>query len=123
MNVMEVTYRIYWKTNIKSALMDYKLIVGIGNIYASESLFRACISPLRPAQDLTYKECEKLAAKIKNTLSDVITAGSSMPRDYAQPSGSVGYFQNSFYLYGKVRKPCKICNNIITLMQQNSCST
>ncbi len=99
------------------------MIVGVGNIYASESLFRARISPLRPAQDLTYKECEKLAAEIKNTLSDAIAAGGSTLKDYAQPSGSAGYFQNNFYVYGKVQKPCKICNNIITLIRQNGRST
>ncbi|MDR2831399.1 MAG: bifunctional DNA-formamidopyrimidine glycosylase/DNA-(apurinic or apyrimidinic site) lyase [Rickettsiales bacterium] len=111
------------KVNIKSALINNKLIVGVGNIYASESLFRARLSPLRPAQDLTYRECEKLAAEIKNTLNDAITAGGSTLKDYAQPSGSVGYFQNSFYVYGKVQKPCKICNNIITLIRQNGRST
>lgn len=111
------------KVNIKSALMDNKLIVGVGNIYASESLFRARISPLRSAKDLTYRECEKLAAEIKNTLSDAIAAGGSTLKDYAQPSGSVGYFQNSFYVYGKTQKPCKICNNIITLIRQNGRST
>ncbi|NSM56730.1 bifunctional DNA-formamidopyrimidine glycosylase/DNA-(apurinic or apyrimidinic site) lyase [Wolbachia endosymbiont of Atemnus politus] len=111
------------KANVKSALMDNKLIVGIGNIYASESLFRARISPLRSAKDLTYRECEKLATEIKNTLSDAIAAGGSTLKDYAQPSGSVGYFQNSFYVYGKVQKPCKVCNNIITLIRQNGRST
>ncbi|MCM1002536.1 bifunctional DNA-formamidopyrimidine glycosylase/DNA-(apurinic or apyrimidinic site) lyase [Wolbachia pipientis] len=111
------------KANIKSALMDNKLIVGVGNIYASESLFRARISPLRSAQDLTYRECEKLATEIKNTLSDAIAAGGSTLRDYAQPSGSVGYFQNSFYVYGQVQKPCKICNHAITLVRQNGRST
>ncbi|TVS85027.1 bifunctional DNA-formamidopyrimidine glycosylase/DNA-(apurinic or apyrimidinic site) lyase [Wolbachia pipientis] len=111
------------KVNIKSALIDNKLIVGVGNIYASESLFRARISPLRSAKDLTYRECEKLAAEIKNTLSDAIAAGGSTLKDYAQPSGSAGYFQNNFYVYGKVQKPCKICNNIITLIRQNGRST
>ncbi|QOD38731.1 bifunctional DNA-formamidopyrimidine glycosylase/DNA-(apurinic or apyrimidinic site) lyase [Candidatus Wolbachia massiliensis] len=111
------------KVNIKSALMDNKLIVGVGNIYASESLFRAHISPLRSAKDLTYRECEKLATEIKNTLRDAITAGGSTLKDYAQPSGSVGHFQNSFYVYGRVQKPCKICNNIITLIRQNGRST
>ncbi|NUY39869.1 bifunctional DNA-formamidopyrimidine glycosylase/DNA-(apurinic or apyrimidinic site) lyase [Wolbachia endosymbiont of Litomosoides brasiliensis] len=111
------------KINIKSALMDNKLIAGIGNIYASESLFRARISPLRSAQDLTYKECKKLATEIKNTLSDAIIAGGSTLKDYTQPSGSRGHFQNSFYVYSKVQKPCKICNNIITLIRQNGRST
>ncbi len=111
------------KVNIKSALMDNKSIVGVGNIYASESLFRARISPLRSAKNLTYRECEKLAAEIKNTLSDAIAAGGSTLKDYAQPSGSAGYFQNNFYVYGKVQKPCKICNNIITLIRQNGRST
>ncbi|QCB62208.1 bifunctional DNA-formamidopyrimidine glycosylase/DNA-(apurinic or apyrimidinic site) lyase [Wolbachia endosymbiont of Drosophila mauritiana] len=111
------------KANIKSVLMNNKLIVGVGNIYASESLFRARISPLRLAQDLTYIECEKLAIEIKNTLSDAIAAGGSTLKDYAQPSGSAGYFQNNFYVYGKVQKPCRICNNIITLIRQNGRST
>ncbi|MGL9725750.1 MAG: bifunctional DNA-formamidopyrimidine glycosylase/DNA-(apurinic or apyrimidinic site) lyase [Wolbachia sp.] len=111
------------KVNIKSILMNNKLVVGVGNIYASESLFRARISPLRPAQDLTYTECEKLTAEIKNTLSDAITAGGSTLKDYTQPSGSAGYFQNNFYVYGKVQKPCRICNNIITLVRQNGRST
>lgn len=111
------------KVNIKSALMNNKLMVGVGNIYASESLFRACISPLRSAQDLTYTECEKLATEIKNTLSDAIAAGGSTLKDYAQPSGSAGYFQNNFYVYGKVQEPCRICNNIITLIRQNGRST
>ncbi|MDE5061752.1 bifunctional DNA-formamidopyrimidine glycosylase/DNA-(apurinic or apyrimidinic site) lyase [Wolbachia endosymbiont of Drosophila tsacasi] len=111
------------KVNIKSALMDNKLIVGVGNIYASKSLFRARISPLRLAKDLMYREYTKLAAEIKNTLSDAIAAGGSTLKDYAQPSGSAGYFQNNFYVYGKVQKPCKICNNIITLIRQNGRST
>ncbi|WP_341808455.1 bifunctional DNA-formamidopyrimidine glycosylase/DNA-(apurinic or apyrimidinic site) lyase [Wolbachia endosymbiont (group E) of Neria commutata] len=111
------------KVNIKSALMDNKIIVGVGNIYASESLFRARISPLRLAQDLSRRECEKLAAAIKNTLECAITAGGSTLKDYVQPSGSVGYFQNSFYVYGKAQKPCKICNNAITLVQQSGRST
>lgn len=111
------------KTNIKSVLMNSKLVVGIGNIYASESLFRACISPLRLAQDLTYGECERLAAEIKNTLNDAIAAGGSTLKDYTQPSGSTGYFQNSFYVYGQAQKPCKICSNAIVLIKQNGRST
>jgi formamidopyrimidine-DNA glycosylase len=78
-------------------------------------LFRARISSLRKAKDLTNKEYKKLVTEIKNTLSGAIAAGSSTLKDYAQPSGSVGYFQNNFYVYGQVQKPCKICNNIITL--------
>ena len=111
------------KTNIKSVLMSNKLVVGIGNIYASESLFRARISPLRLAKDLAYKECERLATEIKNTLKDAIAAGGSTLRDYAQPSGSTGYFQNSFYVYGQAQKPCKICSNAIALIKQNGRST
>ncbi len=111
------------KANVKSVLMNNRLIVGVGNIYASESLFRARISPFRPAQDLTYKECERLATEIKNVLNDAITAGGSTLRNYAQPSGSVGCFQNGFYVYGRVQKPCKVCNNIIILIRQNGRST
>ena len=111
------------KANIKSVLMDNRLIVGVGNIYASESLFRARISPLRTAKDLNHIECEKLANEIKNTLCDAITAGGSTLKDYAQPSGSAGQFQNNFSVYGKLQKPCRICNNTIKLIRQNGRST
>lgn len=111
------------KANIKSVLMDNRLMVGVGNIYASESLFRARISPLRLAGDLNHTECEKLAGEIKNTLHDAITAGGSTLKDYAQPSGSIGYFQNNFYVYDKMQESCKICNNTIKLIRQNGRST
>jgi len=111
------------KANIKSVLMDNRLMVGVGNIYASESLFRACISPLRLAGDLNHIECEKLAGEIKNTLHDAITAGGSTLKDYAQPSGSIGYFQNNFYVYDKMQESCKICNNTIKLIRQNGRGT
>ncbi|MDN5248080.1 MAG: bifunctional DNA-formamidopyrimidine glycosylase/DNA-(apurinic or apyrimidinic site) lyase [Wolbachia endosymbiont of Tyrophagus putrescentiae] len=111
------------KANIKSVLMDNKLIVGVGNIYASESLFRARISPLRQAKDLGYSECVKLTDEVKNTLKDAITAGGSTFRDYMQPSGSIGHFQNNFYVYGRDKKPCKTCHNTIKLIRQNGRST
>ncbi|MCV3769203.1 MAG: bifunctional DNA-formamidopyrimidine glycosylase/DNA-(apurinic or apyrimidinic site) lyase [Wolbachia pipientis] len=111
------------KASIKSVLMNNKLIVGIGNIYASESLFRARISPLREAYNLKYEECKKLSNEIKNTLNDAIITGGSTLKNYVQPSGYIGYFQNSFYVYGKAQKPCKICSNIITLTRQNGRST
>lgn len=111
------------KTNVKSLLMNNKLVVGIGNIYASESLFRAGISPLRLAKDVNYRECEKLAIEIQNTLNNAIIAGGSTIKNYSHPSGSQGEFQNSFYVYGRNNKPCKICNHSITLIKQNGRST
>lgn len=111
------------KTFIKLLLMNNKFIVGIGNIYASESLFRAGISPLKSVKDLSYKECEKLAVEIKNTLNDAIIAGGSTIKNYSHPSGSKGEFQKSFYVYGRSNKQCKICNNSITLIKQSGRST
>ncbi|MBV0899385.1 MAG: bifunctional DNA-formamidopyrimidine glycosylase/DNA-(apurinic or apyrimidinic site) lyase [Wolbachia endosymbiont of Fragariocoptes setiger] len=111
------------KTNIKLILMNNNLVVGIGNIYASESLFRASISPLKLGKDLSYQECEKLTVEIKNTLSNAIVAGGSTIKNYSHPLGSQGEFQNSFYVYGRSNKPCKICNNSITLIKQSGRST
>ena len=91
---------------IKTAIMDQKVVVGVGNIYASESLFQAHISPLRKANSLKKSEISALCDSIKNVLGIAIKAGGSSIKDFVQSSGNPGYFQHSFEVYGRANKPC-----------------
>lgn len=97
------------KVPIKVALLDQEIVVGIGNIYASESLFGAGISPLRPADELSFAEAEKLLKEIRNVLKKAIKAGGSTLRDYQKPDGSLGYFQNMHCVYNKTGQKCPQC--------------
>jgi formamidopyrimidine-DNA glycosylase len=96
-------------TPIKAALLDQSIVAGLGNIYVSEALFRAAISPFRLAGTLTATELKKLTAAIKSTLTDAIAAGGSSLRDYVQPSGELGYFQHAWKVYGRTGQPCERC--------------
>lgn len=98
------------KTAIKTALMDQRLIAGIGNIYASEALFRAKISPLRPAHRLTGPETSRLASAIRLVLKAAIKAGGSSLKDHARPDGKMGYFQHSFAVYDRSGQACPGCS-------------
>ena len=97
------------KTSIKNLIMDSKVVVGVGNIYASESLFRAGIRPGRAAGRLSRAECTKLAAAIKATLQSAVNAGGSSLRDYVAADGELGYFQLHTKVYDRAGQPCKIC--------------
>jgi formamidopyrimidine-DNA glycosylase len=94
------------KTPIKTAIMDQTVVVGVGNIYASESLFLAKISPLRPANSLKKNEYQALVDAIKLTLKAAIKSGGSTLRDFVRSSGDTGYFQHQFNVYGRENKPC-----------------
>ena len=96
-------------TPIKAALLDQANVAGLGNIYVSEALFRARISPERLARDVTASEVKLLVREIRATLKEAIAAGGSTLRDYAQPSGELGYFQHGFKVYGKAGEPCARC--------------
>ncbi len=96
-------------TPIKIALLDQGLIAGIGNIYASEALHRARINPTTPADQLSRKQLTTLIAAIRETLKDAIAAGGSSLRDYAQPSGELGYFQHAWRVYDRAGQPCAQC--------------
>jgi formamidopyrimidine-DNA glycosylase len=102
---------------IKSTLMNANLIVGVGNIYASESLFRAKIHPLRSASSLSEQEIKLLFLKIREVLLDAIESGGSTLRDYVRSDGDIGYFQHSFNVYGKSEKPCISCGNQIQMVR------
>lgn len=95
---------------IKTAIMDGKLVAGVGNIYASESLFRAGLHPLTPASKLTHKQCATLVTCIQHTLTDAIAAGGSSLRDFSHSEGQLGYFQHTFSVYGRKGQPCLVCD-------------
>jgi formamidopyrimidine-DNA glycosylase len=97
------------KTSIKAALMDQRLIVGIGNIYACEALFYAGISPKRRAGSCSPAQLAKLVPAIRKVLKAAIAAGGSSLRDYRQTSGELGYFQHHFAVYGREGKACPGC--------------
>jgi formamidopyrimidine-DNA glycosylase len=108
---------------IKVAIMDSHLVVGVGNIYASESLFRACIHPETPAKNLTLKQCEKLVAEIKDTLNAALEAGGSSLRDFFGVDGNIGYFQQEYFAYGRTDEPCKVCSKPIKCIRLGQRST
>ena len=96
-------------TPIKLLIMDAHLLVGVGNIYASESLFRARIHPQTPAGKLSKARCERLAACIRETLQDALAAGGSSLRDFVHSDGSSGYFQQQYFAYGREGEACRVC--------------
>jgi formamidopyrimidine-DNA glycosylase len=98
---------------IKNALMDSHLVAGVGNIYASEALFRAGINPKLPARRLGPIRCATLVQTVRATLADAIDAGGSSLRDYVNSKGEAGYFQNSFAVYDRTGKPCLTCGTPI----------
>lgn len=111
------------KTPIKQLIMDNAIVVGVGNIYACESLFLSKISPLHLGNSVSEQECEILVTNIKNVLTEAIAAGGSSLRDYKNANGELGYFQQSHNVYGRAKKPCRICGTLveeIRLGQRNS---
>ena len=94
------------RTPIKSALLDQKLVAGLGNIYVCETLFRAGISPKRLASTLSAKRAARLVPLIRDVLTEAIAAGGSSLRDYRQADGELGYFQHAFAVYDREDTPC-----------------
>lgn len=103
---------------IKPTLMDGHRVVGIGNIYASESLFRAGIDPRTPAGRISLKRLERLVPVIKTTLVAAIDAGGSSLRDFIHSDGSSGYFQQQYFVYGRSGEPCRVCGRPIRELRQ-----
>jgi formamidopyrimidine-DNA glycosylase len=100
------------RTPIKAALLDQHVVAGLGNIYVSEALFRAGISPRRLATSIPGARAERLVPAIKATLAEAIAAGGSSLRDYVQPDGELGYFQHAWKVYGRQRLPCERCPGV-----------
>lgn len=103
---------------IKPALMDQRLVVGVGNIYASEALYRAGIDPERPANKVKLSEINKIVTAVRAVLGDAIEAGGSSIRDYVDSKGEAGYFQHRFSVYNRAGKPCPACGQKILRAMQ-----
>lgn len=101
------------KTPIKSALLNQKLLRGVGNIYADESLFRAGIRPRRRAAAITREQLIKLHGAVKQVLEEAITAGGSSISDYVDADGEEGFFQLQHRVYGREGEPCLVCKTPI----------
>ncbi len=97
------------RSAIKLALLDQTVVAGVGNIYASEALFRAGISPRRMAGTIAGARAVRLVAAIRATLNEAIAAGGSSLRDHVQPSGELGYFQHAWKVYGREGQACERC--------------
>ena len=111
------------RSAIKVFLMDSRRIVGVGNIYASESLHLARIDPRKPAQRLSRDACERLARAVKQTLRAAIRAGGSSLRDFVGADGDSGYAQQLHYVYDRAGKNCRRCKTPIRKLQQGQRST
>lgn len=111
------------KAPIKTALMNQKLVVGLGNIYVSESLFFAGISPRRKSSRLTFQEVKKLHAEIMRILKKAIKRGGTTIRDYRRGDGNSGGFQNELMVYDRSGKPCKRCEKNVKSIVQAGRST
>jgi formamidopyrimidine-DNA glycosylase len=98
------------KTSIKTALLDQRVLAGLGNIYACESLYGAGLSPKRLAHSVQGSRAHRLARAIRDVLTRAIAAGGSSLRDYVQASGELGYFQHHWAVYGKEGAPCPDCD-------------
>ena len=111
------------RTAVKQWLMDNKVVVGVGNIYASESLFTAGILPDRPAMSLSNEEAQRLAATIKAVLLRSIEQGGTTLRDFLQSDGKPGYFAQELQVYGRAGEPCRACGTPIVSGKHGQRST
>lgn len=103
--------------------MDNTIVVGVGNIYINESLFRSNIMPTRAANSLKKSEIKKLVNNIKEILTLAIEYKGSSINDYVHSDGKLGNFQNNFFVYGMESSECKVCKNTIKRIIQNGRST
>ena len=104
---------------VKNALLNQQLIAGIGNIYASEALFHAGISPRRKAATIKGQRAERLAAAVVKTLRAAIEDGGTSLRDHVQPGGEIGYFVRRLAVYGRGGQPCQVCTTPIKTLVQS----
>ncbi len=108
---------------IKQLLMNSQIVVGVGNIYASEALFRAGIRPRRAAGRLKLAEFEALANAVKQVLQEAIRSGGTTLRDYVNADGMPGYFRQRLYVYERTGEPCRVCKTPIRHVVQGQRST
>ncbi len=107
--------KLFKDTNrkVKVTLLDQSKLVGLGNIYVDEALFRSGIYPERLGKDLSDKELKKLHQEIKDTLQEAIDLGGSSVKSYVNGQGEMGMFQQQLYVYGRKGEPCKVCGTPI----------
>ncbi len=111
------------KIAVKQMLLAGKVVVGVGNIYASESLFIAGISPMTAVNQISLVRYNRLAKAIRHILAQAITKGGSTLRDFVGVDGQSGYFQQNYYVYDRNELPCRKCNTMIQQVKQGQRST
>ena len=113
------------KSPVKTALLDQRIVAGLGNIYVCEALYAAHILPHRPAGSLTETECEALVQQIKAVLARAIAAGGSSLKDFVGTQGTLGYFQHSFFVYDRGGQDCLSpdCSGVVERLKQSGRST
>jgi formamidopyrimidine-DNA glycosylase len=118
-------YRVTRKRSvaIKQLIMNSQLVVGVGNIYASEALFRARVSPRRAARRLTRREAQALAQAIKDVLREAIKIGGTTLRDYVNADGAPGYFRQKLFVYERAGEACRVCRSAVKQFVQGQRST
>jgi formamidopyrimidine-DNA glycosylase len=118
-------YRVTRKRSvaIKQFIMNSQVVVGVGNIYASEALFRARIAPRRATRRLTRKEAVALAQAIKDVLGEAIKIGGTTLRDYVNADGAPGYFRQKLFVYEREGATCRVCGSAVKQFVQGQRST
>ena len=125
----ELTGRYLWqksrgrRVSVKQFIMNAQIVVGVGNIYASEALYHARINPRRAAGRIALQRYERLADAVKQVLADAIRAGGTTLRDFYGGDGEAGYFQQQLEAYGRDGEPCRLCNSPIAAIVQGQRST
>ncbi len=109
--------------SIKQVLLAGDVVVGVGNIYASESLFRAGINPKLPAHRLGPARCDRLAAAIREVLTEAIAVGGSTLRDFVGADGAEGYFMLDAFVYERAGQPCRVCGTEVMRIVQGQRAT
>ena len=108
---------------VKQVLLAGDIVVGVGNIYASESLFRAGINPKTPAKRISLARYDRLAQAIREILAEAIVQGGSTLRDFISVNGQSGYFQQTYFVYDRAGVPCKVCAAPVRQIKQGQRST
>jgi len=111
------------KTPVKAALLDQRVVAGLGNIYVSEALFRSGINPKKLAGAIRRDRLEKLAVAVRDVIDEAIEAGGSTISDFGTPDGELGYFQHRFQVYDRAGKPCVTCAKPVKRLVQSGRST
>ena len=103
--------------SVKLLLLDQRIVAGLGNIYVCEALFRAKIDPRKAAGKVSLAALRRLVPAVVAVLGEAIAAGGSSLRDYAQPSGELGYFAKQFDVYGREGEPCSCAGTVLRIVQ------